>query len=69
MESFLDRITWEVAIIASLTLGLAPFHPPHLWEKLVMLSKGRLKRPLDWFDLFLHGAPWAVLILKILYSL
>lgn len=69
MESFLDRITWEVAIIASLTLGLAPFRPPHLWEKLVMLSRGELRRPLDWFDLFLHGAPWTILILKIVYSL
>ena len=69
MESFLDRITWEVAIIASLTLGLAPFRPPHLWEKLVMLSRGELRRPLDWFDFFLHGAPWVILILKIVYSL
>ena len=69
MENFLDRITWEVAIIASLTLGLAPFRPPHLWEKLVMLSRGELRRPLDWFDLFLHGAPWVILILKIVYSL
>jgi hypothetical protein len=69
VESFLDRITWEVAVIASLTLGLAPFAPPHLWEKLVMLSRGKLRRPLDWFDLFLHGAPWVILILKIVYSL
>jgi hypothetical protein len=58
-----------VAVIASLTLGLAPFRPPHLWEKLVMLSRGKLRRPLDWFDLFLHGAPWVILILKIVYSL
>ena len=69
MESFLDGITGEIAVIASLTLGLAPFRPPHLWEKLVMLSRGELRRPLDWFDLFLHGAPWAILILKIVYSL
>ena len=69
MENFLDRITWEVAVIASLTLGLAPFRPPHLWEKLVMLSRGELRRPLDWFDFFLHGAPWFILILKIVYSL
>ena len=69
VESFLDRIPWEVAVIASLTLGLAPFRPPHLWEKLIMLSRGELRRPLDWFDLFLHGAPWVILILKIVYSL
>jgi hypothetical protein len=69
VENFIDGISWEVAVIASLTLGLAPFRPPHIWEKIVMLSRGELKRPLDWFDFFLHGAPWAVLVLKIVYSL
>ena len=69
MESFLDKITWDLAIIACLTLGLAPFRPPHIWEKLVMLSRGELRRPIDWFDLFLHGAPWVILLLKILFSL
>jgi hypothetical protein len=29
-----------------------------------MLSKGQLVRPIDWFDLALHGAPWVLLILK-----
>ncbi|PJA76755.1 MAG: RND transporter, partial [Nitrospirae bacterium CG_4_9_14_3_um_filter_53_35] len=51
------------------TIGLAPFAPPHVWEKLRMLAKGRLVRPLDWFDLFMHGAPWILLILKGLFSL
>ena len=69
MESFLDKITWDLAIIACLTLGLAPFRPPHIWEKLVMLSRGELRRPIDWFDLFLHGAPWVILLLKIVFSL
>lgn len=69
MESFLSKVTWDLAIIACLTLGLAPYRPPHIWEKLVMLSKGELRRPLDWFDLVLHGTPWVLLILKALYSL
>jgi len=55
---------WEMYLILCLTLGLAPFTPPHLWEKLVMLKKGTLKRPLDWFDLFLHLTPWVLLFLK-----
>jgi len=29
-------------IIACLILGLAPFNPPHIWEKLQLLIKGRL---------------------------
>jgi hypothetical protein len=61
---FLDRITWPLLIIACLTLGLAPFTPPHVWEKLLMLSRGELRRAIDWFDLLMHGAPWLLLILK-----
>ncbi len=68
MNAFLDRLSWEILIFACLTVGLAPFHPPHLYEKLVMLSRGELKRPIDWFDLFLHGTPWALLLLKAVFS-
>jgi len=51
-------------IFLCLTLGLAPYNPPHLWEKLVMLKNGTLKRPVDWFDLFMHATPWFMLFLK-----
>jgi len=62
---WLDRIPLSLLVIASLTLGLAPFAPePHVWEKLKMLSNGELHRPIDIFDLVLHGAPWLLLILK-----
>jgi len=63
------KLPWGLIILACLTLGLAPFSPPHIWEKLQMLSKGRLVRPIDWFDLVLHGTPWAVLVLKAIASL
>lgn len=62
--SFLDKLPWDLLIIACLTLGLAPFNPPHIWEKLQMLFRGKLVRPIDWFDLFMHGIPWVLLILK-----
>ena len=55
---------WGMYLILCLTLGLAPYTPPHIWEKLMMLKKGTLKRPLDWFDLFLHLTPWVLLFLK-----
>lgn len=62
----LDSIPFNLVIIAALTLGLAPFFPePHIWEKLKMLAGGSLTRPLDIFDLFLHGAPWLLLMAKI----
>jgi len=67
---WLDRIPLSVLVIASLTLGLAPFVPePHLWEKLKMLANGTLTRPLDIFDLLLHAAPWVLLGLKLVRDL
>lgn len=66
MRDFLARIPFHYAVIFALSLGLAPFVPePHVVEKLRMLADGTLSRPLDIFDLFLHGAPWVVLIAKI----
>ncbi len=64
--NFLDKIPLSILIIACLTLGLAPFNPPHIWEKLQMLLQGRLIRPLDWFDFFLHGTPWVLLLVKLI---
>jgi len=50
------------AIIASLTLGLAPFTPePHIWKQLVNIYYGRTMEGIDWFDLLMHGAPWLFL--------
>ncbi len=65
---YVSKLPWGLVILACLTLGLAPFSPPHLWEKLQMLSKGQLVRPIDWFDLVLHGTPWAILVLKAIVS-
>jgi hypothetical protein len=66
---FINKFPWGLLIIACLTLGLAPFFPPHIWEKLVMLKNGNLVRPIDWFDLFYHGIPWILLIMKAVASL
>lgn len=63
---FIDQLPWSLVIVGCLTLGLAPFAPPHVWEKLVMLSRGELVRPLDWFDLLYHAIPWLLLALKAL---
>lgn len=64
MLEYISKMSWTMLILACLTLGLAPFAPPHIWEKLQMLFRGQLVRPIDWFDLVLHGTPWALLILK-----
>lgn len=66
MLDFLDQIPLSLAIVACLTLGLAPFVPePHIWEKLKMLGAGTLRRPIDIFDLCLHALPWLLLAAKL----
>jgi hypothetical protein len=64
MSAFFNKIPWSLVIISCLTLGLAPFSPPHIWEKLQMISEGKLIRLIDWFDLAFHAVPWVLLILK-----
>ncbi|NCF81692.1 MAG: RND transporter [Proteobacteria bacterium] len=62
----IDRLPLSLLLVAALTLGLAPFLPePHLLEKLRLLVGGTLVRPLDWFDLLLHSAPWVLLLAKL----
>ncbi|MFM9940148.1 MAG: hypothetical protein ACKVP7_11720, partial [Hyphomicrobiaceae bacterium] len=64
--NWLDGIPWSVVVIATLTLGLAPFFPePHIWEKLKMLTAGTLTKPIDMFDLAFHSAPWLLAMLKV----
>jgi hypothetical protein len=64
--ALLDRTPVLFFVVAALTLGLAPFFPkPHVLEKLQMLFSGNLRRPIDWFDLFLHGLPWLLLVAKV----
>jgi len=66
MWDMLEQLPLSYAVIAAATLGLAPFVPePHIWEKIKMLKAGTLKRPLDWFDLLLHAAPFVVLVAKL----
>jgi hypothetical protein len=53
--------------LAAILLGLAPFVPePHLWQKLKMLVAGTLQRPIDIFDLLMHGLPVVLLVIKLI---
>jgi len=70
MFNLFNRIPLSLLIVLCLTLGLAPFTPePHLWEKLKMLASGELNKPIDIFDLLLHGTPWLLLIIKLVLPL
>ena len=69
MRDLLAKIPFQMAVIFSLLLGLAPFVPePHVWEKLKMLADGTLSKPIDIFDLLMHGTPCLILIGKIAYG-
>jgi len=54
-------------ILASLTLGLAPFVPePHVLGKIRwVLGGAKGMQMMDWGDLLMHGAPWLWLIFSI----
>ena len=62
---------WRLIIIACLTLGLAPFFPePHIVGKIKWIAGGAVgMKPMDWFDLVLHGFPFVLLIRLLLIKL
>lgn len=57
-----------IALVASLTLGLAPFFPePHLFGKINwVLGGAEGMQVMDWFDLAMHSAPWIWLIVEVI---
>ena len=62
---------WRLIIIACLTLGLAPFFPePHIVGKIKWIAGGAVgMKPMDWFDVVLHGFPFILLIRLIIIKL
>ena len=69
----IERIAsnFSLWLIASLTLGLAPFLPePHLFGKIKWIAGGAVGMgAMDWFDLFFHGIPWIMLLISLAYKL
>lgn len=66
MTRLLDKLPLSLLVVLALTLGLAPFTPePHVWEKLKLLAAGQLMKPVDVFDLLMHGAPLLLLAVKL----
>ena len=66
---------WKFFLIASLTLGLAPFNPPHILGKIQWILGGNAfssenaMNSRDWFDVVLHGTPWVLLLISILLNI
>jgi len=66
VADWFDRIPLGMIAVPALLLGLAPFYPePHVWEKIKLLLAGDLTRPIDIFDLLLHGLPLVLLAIKL----
>jgi hypothetical protein len=55
---------WKIVLLLCLTLGLAPYFPePHILGKLKWIFGGAIgMKPMDWFDVVLHGFPFVLLI-------
>jgi len=68
--NLIDSIPLHFLAVMAIFLGLAPYlpfmqEPPHLYSKLAMLFEGSLVKPIDIFDLLLHGTPVVLLVLRL----
>jgi hypothetical protein len=66
MLKWIDKLPLVPLIGVAILLAVLPLHStPHLLEKLGMLVQGVLVKPLDIFDLFMHGTPAVLLIVRL----
>ncbi len=66
MLNWIDKLPIAALAMIALLMALMPLTAtPHLWEKLVMLSQGELSRPIDIFDMFMHGTPLLLLVIRL----
>lgn len=74
MKKFIQQ-KWLLFLALSLSLGLAPFTAPHIIGKIKWLLGGNVfsekggMQLMDWFDVFLHGTPWLLLICSLILNL
>jgi hypothetical protein len=65
MLRWLDRLPLAPLVVAAVVLGFSPLLPePHLLQKLGLLFKGQLDKPIDWLDLLMHASLPLLLVLK-----
>ena len=64
MIGWLERTPWWILAVFAIALALVPPGESHFMEKWRMLFSGTLRGPLDWFDLFFHSTPLALLVAK-----
>ena len=63
---WIDNLPIVPLTAVAVLMAVLPFNAtPHLLEKLGMLVDGSLQRPIDIFDLFMHGTPAVLLIVRL----
>lgn len=69
----MKKNNWNIYILLCLSLGLAPWWingEPHIIGKIKWVAGGGAgMKGMDYFDLLMHGAPWILLLGKIVYTL
>ena len=67
MIKWVDKLPLLPLIVVAVFFAIIPLTgTPHLAEKLRMLLDGTLSRPIDIFDLFMHGTPMLILFIKLI---
>lgn len=62
----IDRIPLLPLAMIAFFLAIVPLNStPHLFEKLGMLFQWTLTRPIDIFDLLMHGTPVLLLVIRV----
>ncbi len=68
---WLARFPWWLLLLGAILLAISPYPRtplPHLIQKSQLLLAGSLNRPMDIFDLSLHGVLFPLLlVLKFIY--
>ena len=64
---WIDRIPLVVLVVIAALLAVAPMHEEaHLLAKTKMLLNMTLVKPIDIFDLFMHGTPLLLLVIRLI---
>lgn len=62
----IDNLPFGPVMFLGTIFALMPFTPePHLWQKAMMIANGLYMAPIDWFDIFVHGGPALLVIVKL----
>ena len=64
--NWIDKIPLAVLVVITVLMALAPMSGgSHLMEKSNMLLSGTLVKPIDIFDLLMHGTPAVLLLIRL----